>query len=133
MAVMKQAVEHGANRGNIAEQLAPIFDRTIGCEQCAETFVTAHDDFQQVLGCGVWQFAHTEVVDDEQRYRGHGFHILFARAAGDRVGQFIKQDVRFAIQHFVTLLDGALADGLRQVAFAGSARDRNIMPMNPRL
>src|SRR5438876_5071149 len=30
------------------------------------------------------------------------------------VGQFIKQDVRFAIQHFVTLLDGALADGDRK-------------------
>jgi hypothetical protein len=30
--------------------------------------------------------------------------------------------VRFAIQHFVALLNGALADGLRQVALAGSAR-----------
>jgi hypothetical protein len=52
---------------------------------------------------------------------GHRFHILFARAAGDRVGQFIKEDVCFPIQHFVALLDGALPDGLRQVAFAGSA------------
>ena len=62
-----------------------------------------------------------EVVDDKQRDGGHGFHILFARAIGDRVGEFIKQNVRFAIQHFVALLDGALPDGLRQVAFAGSA------------
>ena len=28
----------------------------------------------------------------------------------------------FAVQHFVALLDGGLADGLRQVAFAGPAR-----------
>ena len=55
---MKQAVEHGANCGDIAQQLAPIFDRTIGCEQCAEAFVTAHDDFQQILGGGVRELAH---------------------------------------------------------------------------
>ncbi len=55
------------------------------------------------------------------RHSCHRFHILFARAVGDRVGQFIKQDMRFAVQHFVALLDGALADGLRQVTFACSA------------
>jgi hypothetical protein len=29
MAVMQQAVEHGANRGDIAEQFAPVLDRSI--------------------------------------------------------------------------------------------------------
>jgi hypothetical protein len=29
VAVMQQAVEHGADRGDIAEQLAPVLDRTI--------------------------------------------------------------------------------------------------------
>src|ERR1035437_5656395 len=29
-----------------------------------------------------------------QWHGGHRFHILFARAAGDGVGQFIEQDVR---------------------------------------
>jgi hypothetical protein len=33
----------------------------------------------------------------------------------------IEQDVSFAIQHFIALLDGTLADSLRQVAFAGPA------------
>ena len=118
---MQQAVKHGADGGDIAQQFAPVLHRTIGGEQRAEAFVTAHDDFQQILSGGVREFAHAEVVDNEQRHSGHRFHILFARAAGDRIGQFIKQDVRFAIQHFVALLDGALADGLRQVALAGSA------------
>jgi hypothetical protein len=65
MAVMQQPIKHRADRGDIAEQLAPVLDRTIGGEQCAETFVAAHDDFQQILGSGVWDFAHAEVVDDE--------------------------------------------------------------------
>ena len=90
---MQQAIKHGADRGDIAQQFAPVLDWTIGSEQGAEPFVAPHDDFQQILGGGVWQLAHAEVVDNEQRHSGHRFHILFARAAGNRVGQFIEQDV----------------------------------------
>jgi hypothetical protein len=38
---MQQAVKHGADSGNIAQQFAPVPDRTVGCEQCAEAFVAA--------------------------------------------------------------------------------------------
>src|ERR1019366_3109452 len=110
VAMMEQAVEHGTDCGDIAEQLTPVLDRAVGSEQSAESFVTAHDDFQKVLGGGVRQLTHAEVVDDQQRHAGQRFHILFARAVGDRVGQFIKQDVRLAIQYFVALLNGALAN-----------------------
>ena len=87
---MQQAVKHGADGGDIAQKFAPVLHRTIGGEQRAEAFVTAHDDFQQILGGGMREFAHTEVVDDEQRHSRHRFHILFARAVSDRVGQFIE-------------------------------------------
>jgi len=63
--VMQQPVEHRTNCGNIAEQLAPVLHGTIGCQQRAKAFIAAHDDFQQILGGGVWEFAHAEVVDDE--------------------------------------------------------------------
>jgi hypothetical protein len=33
MAVMQQAVEHGTDGGDIAEQFAPVLDGTIGSEQ----------------------------------------------------------------------------------------------------
>jgi hypothetical protein len=86
VAVMEQTIKHCAGRGDIAEQLAPIFDRTVGSEQSAETLVTAHDDFQQILGSGMREFAHAEVVDDEQRHSGHpawspdGTALIFAGA-----------------------------------------------------
>jgi hypothetical protein len=72
---MQQAIKHGTDRGDIAEQFAPVLDGAIGSEQRAEAFVAAHDDFQQILGGGVREFAHAEVVDDEQRRRCHRFHI----------------------------------------------------------
>ena len=55
---------------------------------------------------------------------GHGgdrLHVLLARAVERSVGEFFEQDVRLAIQHVVALLNRGLADGLRQMAFAGAA------------
>ena len=95
---MKQAIEHGADGGDIAEQFTPVLNGTVGGKQRAEALVAAHDDFQQILGGGVWEFTHSEVVDNEQRDGGDRFHVFFARAVGDSLGQLIEQDVRFAIQ-----------------------------------
>jgi hypothetical protein len=53
MAVMKQAIEHGAHCGHIAKQLAPVLDRAIGGQQGAAALIAAHDDLQQILGGGV--------------------------------------------------------------------------------
>ena len=52
VAVMEQPVEHGADRGDIAEQLAPVFDRTVRREQCTGALIAAHHDLQQILGGG---------------------------------------------------------------------------------
>src|SRR4051794_9757361 len=41
VAVVQQAIEHCAYRGDIAEQLAPVFDGPVGSEQRAEAFVAA--------------------------------------------------------------------------------------------
>ena len=43
---MQQAIKHGADRGDIAQQFAPVIDGTVGSEQRAEAFIAAHDDLQ---------------------------------------------------------------------------------------
>jgi len=55
---MQQPIEHRAHSGDIAEQLAPVFNRSIGGKQRAATFVAAHDDLQEILSRGVRQLAH---------------------------------------------------------------------------
>lgn len=129
---MQKAVEHGADSSNITKQFAPVFDGTIRCQQRAKTLVAAHDDFEQILGSRVWQLAHSKIVDDEQRNCGDRFHVLFTCAVGVGIGQFVEQNMGFAIQHFIPLQNGGLANGLGQMAFAGAGRVRNIMPMDPR-
>ena len=80
VAVMQQAVEHGGDGGDVAEQFSPVFDGTVRSQQCAGALVAAHDDLQQILGRGQRQLAHAEVIDDEQRHGRQRLHELLARA-----------------------------------------------------
>ncbi len=70
----------------------------------------------------VWgSFAHAEVVEDKQRDGSDRGHIFFTLAIRDGVGQFVKQDVDFAVEHLIALQNGCLSDGLSQVALSAAA------------
>ena len=128
---MQQAVQHGGHRGHIAQQLSPVFDRTIRRQQRARPLVSPHDDFQQVLGRGMRQFAHAEIVDNEERHAGHRLHELLARTLNYRLRQIVQQDMRLPVHHAIVLLDGGLADGLAQVTLSRPTRASHMMPMFP--
>ena len=66
VAMMEQPVEHGAHCRNVGQQLAPVIHRTVRSQQRTGAFVTAHHDLQQILGGGLRQLAHAEIVDDQQ-------------------------------------------------------------------
>lgn len=59
--VVEEAIKH-----RIAEQLAPVFDRTIRRQQRGIAFVAPHDDLQEIFGGRVRELAHPEIVDNEQ-------------------------------------------------------------------
>src|SRR5215831_16945233 len=69
----------------------------------------------------MWQLAHAEIVDDEQRHASQRFHELFACTLGDRFGQIIEQHMRFPVHHPVVLLNRNLTDSLSQMTLAGAA------------
>ena len=59
-----------------------------------------------------------------ERVRTTLFQVLFSEwvTSGERHRQFFEQNVGFAVEHFVALQDGCLADGLSEVAFPRAAR-----------
>jgi hypothetical protein len=63
VAVVEQPVQHGAHGGGIAQQLAPVLDRAVRSQQHTGPLVAAHDDLQEILGRGLRQLAHAELVD----------------------------------------------------------------------
>jgi len=119
---MQQAVEHGADGGCVAQQLAPVFDWAVRGQHGAGPLVAAHDDLQQFLGGGERQLAHAQIIDDQQGHGHQKLHVFFACTVKRSVGQFIEQSVGFAVEHAVSLLNGSLSDGLRQVTFARAGR-----------
>lgn len=80
MPVVKTTVEHGTDGSGVAQQFSPVLDGAIRGQDCAGPFVAPHDDFQQFLGCSQWQFAHAQIVDDQQaRFPGTPFALSACR------------------------------------------------------
>ncbi len=96
--MVQQAIEHCADCGHIAKKLAPVFHGSIRGQQRAEPFVAAHDDFQQILGSSVGQFAHAEIIENKQGNSAYRLHVVFACAFGRGIGQFVKQNAHFPDQ-----------------------------------
>jgi hypothetical protein len=65
--VVEEPIEERGDGGGVAEQLAPILDGAVRGDEGRGAFVAAHHDLQEVLGRGRWEFAHAEVVEDEER------------------------------------------------------------------
>src|ERR1700733_548537 len=78
---------------------------------------------------------HSQVIDDEKRHSGKQFHMLLAVAVQCGVCQLFQQDVRFAIQHAIALLDDLVPDGLGAVTLTASTRTKEqcvLPPSDPR-
>ena len=77
------------------------------------------------------QLAHPKVIDDEERNGGQLGEVGLAGLGECGLGQFFKQRVGLAIEDAVALLDGGVADRLREVALAGAggAEEEGILPL----
>jgi hypothetical protein len=127
--VVQEPVEKSRHGGGVSEELSPVVDGTVGGQQCGGALVAAHDELEEVLGGGVRELAHAEVVDDEERHDGQISEVLLAGAVEGGVGDLLDEGVGLAVDDAVALVDGGAADGLGQVALAGSGRISDMMPI----
>ena len=51
VSVVQKTIQHGGDGGTITEQLSPVFNVSVRCNQRLPA-VALHDDFQQFLGGG---------------------------------------------------------------------------------
>ena len=78
------------------------------------------NDLQQFLGGGRWKFAHSEIVDNEQRYGRETFHERLPCAVDRGFGEVIQERMGFPIDDAIALLEGRQTDGLSQMTLAGA-------------
>ena len=119
---MEQAVEQRGDGCGVAEELAPVLDGAIRGEDRGGPLVASHDELEEVLGGGVGQLAHAEVVDDEQGDVGQLGEVGLAGVGEGGLGELLKEGVGFAVDDAVALLDRGVADGLSDVTLAGPGR-----------
>src|SRR5258706_2255108 len=117
---MEEAVEHGGDGGGVAEELARIFDGSVGGEQGAGALVASHDEFEQIFGSGGGELLHAKIIDDQQRNGREELDVFFSRAVECGVCEVFEQDVCFSVEDAHALLDHCAADRLCEMALACS-------------
>ena len=118
--MVQESVQQGCDRRSVPQELPPVLDWAVGRQHGARPLVAPHDQFEQIFSGGVRQLAHSQVVDDKQRDLGHGGHVLLSCFRERRVGEFLDEDVGFAVSDRPSLEDCGVPDCLREVAFARS-------------
>ena len=119
---MQEAVDDGASRGHIAEQLAPFFQGPVAGHNGGFVFVAPHDDFQQVFAGVFWQLLEPHVINDNEvrlQVSAEGLVLLVEGFVFHEVAHQIEDG---AIEHEEVLTDGLVADGLGQMGFADAGR-----------
>ena len=96
--MVEQTIEQRRDGGGVAQELVPVLHGAIRREQRGGFFIAAHHDFQEVLGRGVGQSPHPEVINEEQRDGGDLRDVLLAGAGELRIGEFLEEDVGLAVQ-----------------------------------
>jgi hypothetical protein len=129
--VVEQAIQEGGDGGGVTEELAPVFDGAVRGDERRAPLVAAHDDLEEILGRGLRQFPHGEVVEDEQGDRGDVSEVGLATAIELGVGEFLEQDVRLPVEDAMALLDDGDADRLGQVTLprAGPAEEEPVLAL----
>ncbi len=129
--MVEQAIEERGHGGGVAKQLAPVIDRAVRREQRGGPLVAPHDQFEEILGRGVRQLSHAEVIDDEQRHRTQFCEVLLARTGECGVSQLFEECVRFSIDDAVSLLNRRMTDRLREMtlARAGRSEKQHVLPL----
>ena len=123
LGVVQEAVEDGGGGGDVAKELSPFFDGTVGGHECGTYFVTAHDDLEEVLAAFGRKVFDSHVVDDQQVATHVGFEGFLVTQGmfvlGAEFGNGVEDGT---IENAASGFDQGVADGLGQMALAYSGR-----------
>jgi hypothetical protein len=64
--MMQEPIEDRRRGGNVAQQLAPIFQWPIGGHHGRTSFIATHHDLEQELAAALGKLLHPEVINDQQ-------------------------------------------------------------------
>lgn len=119
---MEDPIEQSRDGGDIAQEFAPVFDRSIGSDDGTRALVTAHDEFEEIF-CGVvGKFAHTEIIDDKEVYGSELSKFLFTHVIERSICKVVEKGMGLQVAYSIALFNDRMSYGLGQVTFSSSWR-----------
>ena len=121
LGVMEEAIQDGGGGGDIADELAPVFDGTVGGHQGRAIFVPSQDDLEEVLPGFRRQSLGAHVVDDQEirlEILGQDFGMALEVFVLQEVADHVENGT---VEHDEARADDGQSDRLGQMAFAGYA------------
>jgi hypothetical protein len=115
--MVQQAIEHGGDGRGVPKELPPVLDGAIRSEERGGPLIAAHHDLQKILGGGVRELPHAQIVDDEQRDSGEGRDVIVAGAGQLLLGEILEEHMGFAVQDAMAVPHGIPSN---QTGVAGS-------------
>jgi len=117
---LEESVEDGRGARDIADELAPVFDRAVAGHDGASCLVPSHDDLEEVFTASLGELLHAHVVDDEEIGSEVSSEDGIVMIDGFFVEEVADEIEDGSVEGGSALLDGGIADGLREMGLAGS-------------
>jgi len=130
-----EPIDGGSAQDAVGEGISPLGQIKVAGDDSGAAFVAFRDHVVQVLVLGRPQGLEAEVVDDKQAGLGQLVELAFVGVGGSGSVKF-REHFALGCKHDVMAEpDGAVAQGLGDMAFAGSAgshdKDRDIFIHEP--
>lgn len=118
--VVQEAVENGGGCRDVADEFTPILEGAVGGHERRAIFISAHDDFEEVLSGVFREFLQSHVVDDEKV----GLQVLAKEAVllikGIVLEKVADEVEDRSVAHEQIALNGFVADCLGEMGLAQS-------------
>jgi len=122
LGMVQESVQDRCGRGNIAEQLAPVFQRPVRGHYRGFRLVPPHDDFKEVFARTLGPLFDAHIVDDQEirlEILGHDVVLVGKCLVVQEVSYTIKDRT---ISNHKAALDGLIANRLDQMTFSRTRR-----------
>ncbi len=135
LGVMQEAVKDGRGGRYVADQLAPLFQRTIRCHHRRLQFVPPHDHLKKVFARPLGQRLDAHVVNYQQVALEVFVHNLVLPGEGFVTHKIANNIEDRPVLHRKPILDSLITDGLCDVTFThtGRANQQNISALTNEL
>ena len=112
VAAVHDAIKEWRGHDDIAQELAPVVDTSIRCDDDGRLLIAAHEHIGKLISGGGRKFPQEEIIDDQELGGVHLRAELAQRAKLARFVQLLDQRMCLAVEDLVAAPNSELRNGV---------------------